>query len=102
MACPWDKLDTDLGLRVIEISATLACVDERFDDWIHQLGFERSKGLSSDEKEAYVAELDALVALMYRLSEEDVEYMFSTFHRGWDYRSRLDKVLEYYVEWKDK
>ena len=36
-----------------------------------------------------IAELDAVVALLYGLSRPDVEHIFATFHRGWDYRPRL-------------
>jgi hypothetical protein len=42
------------------------------------------------------AELDALVARLYGLSRSQVEHVFSTFHRGWDYKSRLAAVLEYF------
>lgn len=46
-----------------------------------------------------VAELDAVVSNLYGLSREDVAHMFATFHRGWDYRDRLARVLVYYDRW---
>jgi hypothetical protein len=42
------------------------------------------------------AELDALVAHIYGLTREQVEHIFKTFHRNWDYQPRLTKVLAYF------
>jgi hypothetical protein len=53
-------------------------------------------------KSALTAELDALVALLYGLSEAQTTHVFETFHVGWDYQPRLDAVLEHYATWKDK
>ena len=49
-----------------------------------------------------VAELDALVSLLYGLTEDQVEHVFATFHKGWDYEPRLDAVLKHYRAWKGK
>ena len=51
---------------------------------------------NEDEKDALIAELDALVAHLYGLSRSQVEHVFKTFHRGWDYSSRLAQVLAFY------
>ncbi len=45
-------------------------------------------------------EFDALVSLLYGLTEEQVQHVFATFHRGWDYQERLGAVLEHYSNWK--
>ena len=60
-------------------------------------------GSVTDEatKNGLIAELDAVVAHLYGLSRADVEHIFATFHRGWDYRPRLTAVLEHYAAWKD-
>jgi len=42
------------------------------------------------------AELDALAAHLYELSRAQVEHIFATFHRGWDYQPRLDAVLAHF------
>ena len=57
---------------------------------------------SSAERGELIAELDALVSLLYGLSEDQVEHVLVTFHRGWDYRPRLDAVLGHYRAWKGK
>jgi hypothetical protein len=58
-------------------------------------------GSVSDEatKQDLIAELDAVVALLYGLGKSDVEHIFATFHRGWDYRPRLAAVLAHYDQW---
>jgi hypothetical protein len=42
------------------------------------------------------AELDALVSHLYGLTRDQVAHIFATFHRGWDYKPRLDAVLEHF------
>jgi hypothetical protein len=42
------------------------------------------------------AELDALVSHLYGLTRDQVVHIFATFHRGWDYKPRLDAVLEHF------
>lgn len=54
------------------------------------------------EKDGLCAELDALVSLLYGLSEDQVEHLFATFHRGWKYEPRLETVLQHYGTWKGK
>jgi hypothetical protein len=38
--------------------------------------------------------------LLYGLTEDQVEHIFFTFHRGWKYQTRLKTVLEHYAGWK--
>ena len=58
-------------------------------------------GRSRDEatKQDLIAELDAVVALLYGLDRSDVEHIFATFHRGWDYQPRLAAALAHYERW---
>ena len=35
------------------------------------------------------------------LTPEQVKHVFATFHRGWNYTTRLERVLTYYEQWKD-
>lgn len=46
-----------------------------------------------------IAELDAVVALLYGLSEEQLAHIFETFHEGWDYELRLKAVLKHFHTW---
>ena len=49
-----------------------------------------------------IAELDALAASLYGLSEKQVAHIFETFHEGWDYEERLAKVSKHFKFWKQK
>ena len=68
------------------------------------MGFEWAKSVdvkvgsvkTETEKEVLIAELDALVAHLYGLSRPQIEHVFKTFHRNWDYSSRLEQVLAFY------
>ncbi|WP_375399427.1 Eco57I restriction-modification methylase domain-containing protein [uncultured Amnibacterium sp.] len=92
--------DGRLSRRVIEISGRLAAIDARYQDWADEVGVPVGSVRSPAEKSDLIHELDALVSLLYGLSERQVEHVFATFHRGWDYRPRLDAVLEHYATWK--
>jgi hypothetical protein len=88
--------------RIVEISGRLAAVDDRYLDWAAEVGVPVGSVTSQAEKEGLIAEIDALVSLLYGLTEDQVKHVFATFHRGWDYQPRLDAVLAHYAAWKDK
>lgn len=88
-----------LASRTAEIAGRLAAVDQRFAAWANDVGVPVGS-VPIDEKNALMAELDAVASLQYGLSEEQVEHIFATFHRGWDYAPRLAAVLEHYRAWK--
>ncbi len=90
-----------LRQRVVEISGRIASVDDRYEDWAKEVGVDYGP-LDDDEKLNKICELDALVAHLYGLSRAHVEVVFETFHDGWDYEERLDRVLDYYASWADK
>lgn len=87
--------------RVVNISGSLAAVDNRFAEWAAEVGVEAGAANAEPTKTELIAELDALVSLLYGLTEEQVEHIFATFHRGWEYTARLERVLSYYAQWKD-
>lgn len=88
-------------VRLVELAGTLAAVDERYSDWAAEVGVPVG-GLSGDAKDDAIAEIDALVSHLYGLSRDQVEVVFSTFHRGWDYATRLSRVLDHYDAWADR
>ncbi len=49
-----------------------------------------------------IHELDAVVAHLYGLSEAQLRHIFETFHEGWDYRPRLEAVLEHFARWASR
>lgn len=99
---PHDKIGTPLGQRLIQVSGRLAAVDERYADWAAEVGVPVGSFKTEAEKNELIAELDALVSLLYGLDESQVTHIFETFHRGWVYKPRLEKVLGYFAKWKDE
>ncbi len=85
--------------RVIEISGRLAAIDARYADWARQVGVPVGSVTTDAEKDGLICELDALVSLLYGLSEGQVATVFETFHRGWDCKPRLAKVLDHFKVW---
>lgn len=85
----------DPGLRaaLVRAAGRLAAVDERFSSWAEAVGVSVGSVRTPVEREDLEAELDALVSHLYGLTREHVEHVFRTFHRGWDYQTRLTKVL---------
>jgi hypothetical protein len=49
-----------------------------------------------------IAELDAVVAHLYGLTEAHVRIVFETFHEGWDFADRLRATLQHFVRLKGK
>jgi hypothetical protein len=98
---PRPASDNPLRLRVIELAGRLACPDDRFADWAHEVGVECGP-LEDEVKEDMIHELDAVVAHLYELTEDHLNHVFETFHVGWDYNARLDATLKHFRNWEGK
>lgn len=83
--------------EVVKISGRLAAVDDRFSDWAEKVGVPVGS-VAADERDDLIARLDATVALLYGLDEDDLHVIYSTFHEGWNYEPRLAAVLDHYWE----
>ena len=98
---PRPERNNHLWRRVVELSGRLACQDESFSDWAAAVGVNYGL-LSPDDKQDKIYELDALVSLLYGLSESQLVHIFETFHDGWNYEADLNNVLRHYHAWSDK
>ncbi len=94
--------DEPLPRRVVDISGRLAAADGRFQTWAAEVGVQVGTAKDDSVKLDLIAELDAVVSLLYGLTEDQVEHVFATFHRGWHYESRLEVVLRHFRQWKGK
>lgn len=97
--------DTDQGSlrnRVTEIAGRIASVDERFSDWAEKAQVPIGSLNGTAAREDALAELDALVALLYDLEEKDLVHIYQTFHPTWDPTSRMEAALPHFRAWKDK
>lgn len=90
-----------LWKRVVELAGRLAASDDRFRRWAKNVGVSCGP-LDESEKQERIWELDAVVAHLYGLSEQQLMHIFEVFHEGWDYHERLNRVLRYYREWEDR
>lgn len=95
---PRPERTNPLWQRVVELAGRLAAVDERYAEWADAVGVEYGP-LDPDEKDAMIFELDAVVAHLYGLSEDQLTHIFETFHEGWDYKPRLNAVMTHYRRW---
>jgi len=98
---PRPNRDNPLWRRTVALAGRLACPDKRFAKWAKAVGVKHGK-LDPDEKDDMIAELDAVVAHLYGLSEPHLTHIFETFHEGWDYQPRLKAVLKHYKAWAAK
>lgn len=94
--------DSSISSRAVVVAGRLAAIDERYSEWAARVGVEVASANDEPMKSDLIAELDALVSLLYGLSAEQVRHVFATFHRGWDYQDRLDAVLKHYEKWAEK
>ena len=78
------------------LAARLAAVDDRYADWAKQAGVTVGSVKTEDEKQDIIHRIDALSAHLYGLDETDLQTIFETFHKGWDYKPRLNAVLEHF------
>ncbi len=82
--------------RVIDVVGQLTTPDQRFAEWARDLGIDIAGPITATEEGHLTAELDALAAVLFGLSREQVIHIFATFHRGWDYQARLDATLAHF------
>ena len=85
-----------LASRVAEIAGRLAAVDDRFEKWAAEVGVPVGSVTSDAEKDDLIAELDAVIAYLYGLDEDDLEVIYTTFHKGADYSQRQANVLDHF------
>jgi len=93
--CPFPNPpeDDQLRLRVVELAGRLAGVDERYAEWAEKVGVPVASANADPVKTELIAELDAAVALLYGLDEDDLRLIWQTFHPTTDHLSKLDEVL---------
>ncbi|HVR75038.1 MAG TPA: hypothetical protein VMT52_11925, partial [Planctomycetota bacterium] len=97
---PRPKRSRPLWKRAVEVAGRLAAPNDRFARWAEAVGVAVGS-VAEDEKQDLIAELDALAALLYGLSESQVRHVFETFHEGWDFEPRLTPMLRYFHRWEE-
>jgi hypothetical protein len=98
MPVPSRAANQRLSEIIIEMTGKLVGQDKRFRDWLKSIGMPVSDFLVDSETEPIIATIDAAVSHLFGLTADEVEHLFSTFHRGWSYEKRLKMTLEKYLE----
>ncbi len=98
MPVPRPSVGNPMRERLVALGGRLAAVDDRFRLWANEVGVPVG-GLLGGARDDAIAEIDALVAHLYGLSRSQLQHVFETFHRGWDYSDRLARVLAHYDRW---
>ncbi|MYA26735.1 MAG: hypothetical protein F4091_05380 [Acidimicrobiales bacterium] len=84
--------------RVVEVAGRLGAVDDRFAEWAAEVGVPVGSANDAAAKQDLIHELDACVAHLYGLDEDDLEVIYTTFDgkRPDRYRHRLAAVLDHF------
>ena len=90
------RSDDGLCDRIIEIAGRLSARDANFEHWAERVGVPVAS-VDDNERAALIAELDALVAVLYGLDQDDLAIVFDTFSESREWDDRRDSVLEYFV-----
>ena len=99
---PQPELSSPLRRRLTELAARLAAHDDRFTEWATEVGVPVGSLRNEPDRADAIHEIDAIVALLYGLTESEVVHIFETFHRGWDHEPRLRAVLRHFRAWKSE
>jgi len=99
---PWTGIDTIAGKQLVQNTARLAAIDERFKDWATSLGAEVGSVTAPEEFEQLVSENDALVAHLYGLSKDELVDVLSAFERLPDFNNRSRRVIEMFEKWGEQ
>ena len=91
-----DLNNDSVAWRVAEIAGRLAAVDDRFVEWADAVGVPVGSVTDEDTKQDLICELDACVAHLYGLDEDDLAVIYETFHEKTDYSERHAAVLEHF------
>lgn len=94
-----DVDDDPVARRVVEISGRLAAVDEQYAEWAAEVGVPVGSVTDEVTKQDLICELDACVARLYGLDEDDLAVVYETFHQGADYFERHRAVLAHFRRW---
>jgi hypothetical protein len=86
--------------RLIQLVASLIDLDGNNDLWVKSLKVKFQKLANEFEKSEAIAELDALISILYLLDESDISHIYQTFHKTWNYQESLDRTIHFFNVWK--
>ncbi|CAN5847579.1 hypothetical protein BH20GEM1_BH20GEM1_10220 [soil metagenome] len=84
----------DSGDRLAALAGRLSCVDDRYAEFAERIGLDEVGPVEDDERAAIEAELDAIVARAYGLSEDDLRVILEDFNEQAVSAVQRERVLE--------
>jgi len=101
LPCPRVAEAHPLFAEMVTAAGRLACIDNRFSGWAKSINSSCGP-LETNLKNELIDQVDAVSALLYGLSEQELETVFETFHEGWDWKPAHARVLAKYRLLKGK
>lgn len=98
---PDPPISNKLRQRISFLAGSMAASNENFSEWAELAGVEVGNLNGEYERIQAICEIDALVALLYGLSFEELTHIYETFHKTWDFASRFEIVSKYYDIWRE-
>jgi len=95
-------IDSVQGRRLLENVYSLVPKEPVYKTWRDSLLMSIGEVGELENIEELIIENDALVAVLFGLSDSELEYIFNNFQRGWDSEVRKQRTLEFFKYWKDK
>jgi hypothetical protein len=90
-----------LWKAAVTLAGRLASTGPRFAKWAQSLHV-KCGPIEEDEKNDMIHELDAVVAHLYGLREDQFRHIFETFHDGWDYAQQMESTIEHFRLWQTR
>ena len=78
------------------LAGRLAAVDDRYAEWAAEVGVQVGTVTDDETRQDLICELDACVAHLYGLDEDDLAVIYKTFHTGDNYSAHHARVLEHF------
>lgn len=86
--------------RMTRLGAMLSVKDGRFAEWGASAAGVTVAESAAIDRDASIAEIDALAALLFGLTWASLREQFETFHHlPWQYESRLQQAESFYEKW---
>lgn len=83
--------------ELVERSAKLTCIGKEFDELADEIGIQRGGVTNQQERWKIQGEIDAIVAYVYDLTQDEFEYILSTFTTGKN-QERLRTLKNYALD----
>lgn len=91
------NLNDSLASRVAALTARISCVDDRFSEFASACGVEVGSLVEQGRDDA-IAEIDAVVAAMYRLEMDDLDVVFADFTKDAVPNERREAVKKHFAK----